>query len=298
MKRKIQFTALAVFALCLVSCKEDKVTDKPSNGVKNASENYNVSILLDLSDRIDPVKHPDKTMEYYVRDIGYIKSVSEAFTEHVRGKRVRQANDKMQLFFDPEPSNTEINAISDKLKTKIDKDNISKELLDNVKTTYETNPLQIYELAIKEKDYPGSDIWRFFKNKVTDYCIDEDYRNILVILTDGYIFYKNSEIKEGNRTNFLLSKTIKQNGLNVSQWKEKMNNNDFGFIKANEDLSNLEVLVLGINPDSKNPYEEDVIKAYWGKWLQEMKVKRFEIRGAELPSNMEKVIKDFINKGK
>ena len=71
-----------------------------------------------------------------------------------------------------------------------------------------------------------------------------------------------------------------------------------GFIKANEDLSNLEVLVLGINPDSKNPYEEDVIKAYWGKWLQEMKVKRFEIRGAELPSNMEKVIKDFINKGK
>jgi hypothetical protein len=68
------------------------------------------------------------------------------------------------------------------------------------------------------------------------------------------------------------------------------------FIKANNDLSNLEILVLGINPDTKNPYEDEVIKAYWAKWFEAMQVKRYEIHTTELPSNMDKIIKDFINK--
>ena len=69
---------------------------------------------------------------------------------------------------------------------------------------------------------------------------------------------------------------------------------NFGFIPATKDLSNLEILVLGINPDKKNPYEDDVIKTYWEKWFIDMKVKRFEIKNADLPSNMEKVIRNFI----
>ena len=68
------------------------------------------------------------------------------------------------------------------------------------------------------------------------------------------------------------------------------------FIKANNDLSNLEILVLGINPDTKNQYEDEVIKAFWTKWFEAMKVKRYEIYTTELPSNMDKIIKDFVNK--
>ncbi|MFV8328332.1 hypothetical protein [Flavobacterium sp. ZS1P14] len=75
-----------------------------------------------------------------------------------------------------------------------------------------------------------------------------------------------------------------------------MMNQKLEFLKANNDLSNLEILVLGINPNPKNPYEEDVIKAYWTNWFKAMKVKRFEIRNADLPSDMDKVIKDFISK--
>jgi hypothetical protein len=54
------------------------------------------------------------------------------------------------------------------------------------------------------------------------------------------------------------------------------------------------VLVLGINPNRNNPYEEKVIKAYWTKWFTEMKIKHFEIKNADLPSNTDKIIKDFI----
>jgi len=88
--------------------------------VKDYSENLNISILLDLSDRISPKKYPNKSMEFYLRDVGYINSVAEAFTNHVRAKKVRKVNDKMQLFFDPAPLNPEINALSKELKISVD----------------------------------------------------------------------------------------------------------------------------------------------------------------------------------
>lgn len=75
-----------------------------------------------------------------------------------------------------------------------------------------------------------------------------------------------------------------------------MTNQKLGFIPTNKDLSNLEILVLGINPNPRNPYEEDVINAYWSNWFETMRVKRYEIRNADIPSNMDKVIKDFIKK--
>ena len=58
----------------------------------------------------------------------------------------------------------------------------------------------------------------------------------------------------------------------------------------------LVILVLGINADKKNPYEEDVIIKYWEDWFNDMKVKKYEIKTSALPSNMDKIIKEFILK--
>ncbi|WP_300487080.1 hypothetical protein [Flavobacterium sp.] len=306
MKQKIILSIVLTLSLFSMSCIENTpdTTEKEHPVVSETpertkpTENYNISIFLDLSDRIDPIKHANKTMDYYQRDIRYIKAISEAFTDHASKRKINQVNDKLQLFFDPEPKNTKINAISEKLKIKLDRNNISKEKLNEIRKIYANYPIQIYELAIKDKAYVGSDIWGFFKNKVADYCIEENSRNILIILTDGYIFNKGSELKNGNRTNYLLSKTIRNNKLNDAMWKEKMDAGNFGFIKAANNLSNLEVLVLGINPDTKNTNEEAVIIEYWEKWLKEMKVSNPKVRGAELPSNMEKIIKDFIDQKK
>ncbi|WP_281322500.1 hypothetical protein [Flavobacterium aestivum] len=297
MKRNIELIIILLFTILTLSCKnEEKEENNNVAKTKDVSENLNISLLLDLSDRISPTKYPNPTMEYYLRDVGYINSVSEAFTEHVRSKKVIQAQDKIQLFFDPTPLNPQINKISKDLKIEINKGNVSRELINNTKTIYAKNPLEIYKLAIKDGNYIGSDIWRFFKTKINDYCIEKEYRNILVILTDGYIYYKDTQMKEGNLTSYLTPELIKSGNLNTSSWNTKRIDQKFGFLKANTNLSNLEILVLGINPDTKNPYEEDVIKTYWTNWFQVMKVKRFEIRNADLPSNMDKIIKDFISK--
>ena len=297
MQKQIILITTILVMLSFFSCKDNEKEDKTEPPkVKDCSGNLNISILLDLSDRISPEKYPNPTMEYYLRDVGYINSAADAFTNHVRKKKVRQANDRIQLFFDPSPFNPQINSISKDLKIEIDKNNISKEYINKVKDVYAAMPLEIYKLAIKDKNYVGSDTWRFFKNKVSDYCIQPLHRNILVLLTDGYIYFKDSKIKEGNETTYLSPEIIRGNGLNTSDWSEKMITGKIGFIKANNDLSNLEVLVLGINPNKKNPYEEDVIKAYWIKWFEAMKVKRYEIRSSELPADADEVIKNFINK--
>ncbi len=286
------------FSLLLIlffSCKEETKNEEKETVVKKAvSENYNISILVDLSDRISLKKNPNPTMEIYQRDLGYIKSVSEAFTQHLKSKRMRQIDDKMQLFFNPEPENSEINSISKQLRIAVNKDNASKKLLNSINETYSLKTAAIYESAIKDDKYIGSDIWNFFDSKIQDQCIDKGYRNILVILTDGYIFYDGTQIKEGNLSTYLTPQLIKQNGLNSNDWQKKFDKENFGFIKINADLSSLEVLVLGINPSKNNPFEEKVIKEYWTKWLSEMQIKHFEIKNADLPSNMDKIIKDFI----
>ena len=40
-----------------------------------------------------------------------------------------------------------------------------------------------------------------------------------------------------------------------------MEKNEYGFVKANDNLSNLEVVVLGINPEKGNPFEESSLVA-------------------------------------
>lgn len=297
MRNTLLKISTSLLIILFFSCKEEIKKEEKETAVKSSiSENYNISILVDLSDRISLKKNPNPTMEIYQRDLGYIKSVSEAFTDHLKSKRMRQIDDKMQLFFNPEPENPEINSISKELRINVNKDNASKKLLNSINETYASKTAAIYESAIKDDKYIGSDIWNFFDSKVQDQCIDKNSRNILVILTDGYMFYEGTQIKEGNLSSYLTPQLIKQNGLNTNNWQNKFKKENFGFIKIDADLSNLEVLVLGINPSKNNPFEEKVIKAYWTKWLSEMKIKHFEIKNADLPSNMDKIIKDFILK--
>jgi hypothetical protein len=290
--KTIIITALLV---SFFSCKHDSDKEEKEIPTKTSViENYNISLLLDLSDRISIDKNPNPTMQFYQRDLGYIKSVSEAFTQHLKSKRIRQIDDRMQLFFNPEPLDPEINTIARNLRITINKNNATKDLLNSINASYASKTSKIYESALKDNNYIGSDIWSFFDSKVKDQCIENKYRNILIILTDGYMFYESTVIKEKNRTTFITPELIRRNGLNTQDWEQKIKDLDFGFIKINTDLSNLEVLVLGINPSKGNPYEEKVIKAYWTKWFTEMNIKHFEIKNADLPSNMEKIIEDFI----
>mgnify|MGYP006077650455 FL=1 len=287
------------------SCGSEPKNKKPFEGLKKEppliktknTSNLNISILLDLSDRIDTVKYSNPSMEFYKRDVGYLKSVAEVFSNSISYKKSRHLDDKIQLYFDPEPINTQINDLSKELKFHISRDNGTKEYINKISDTYASIGLKIYEQALKDDNYVGSDTWGFLKNKVQDYCIDENYRNILVIITDGYIYYENNTINEGNLSSYITPKKIRNKNLNTSNWKQLIESNKHGFIPIDQDLSNLEVLVLGVNPSKTNNYDYDVLNKYWSDWLFAMGVneENFEFKMADLPSNMDNIINKFIS---
>ena len=279
-----------LFIISLVSCCKEPVLPPCTNCPPPVdSNNINLSILIDLSDRIDPVTNPNPAMQYFQRDTEYIKAIEKGFLNHIKSKRIITYNDQMQIFFNPEPSDPQINDFTKELKVSFNKD-IPKSYFDSVDKKYSELPLNIYQSAIKDGKYVGSDIWEFFKNKVNDYCIKQDKRNILFILTDGYMYHENTKFAEGSKTSYLTTKLIKANNLTTSGFKDTIEKNGYGFVKANENLSNLEVIVLGINPEKGNPFEEAVIKQYWENWFKEMKIKKYQIESADLPSNLEPII--------
>ncbi|MGC5745085.1 hypothetical protein [Chryseobacterium sp. NFX27] len=253
------------------------------------SNNINVSILIDLSDRIDPKTNPNPTMEHFQRDIEYIKAIEKGFLNHIKTKRIVTYNDQMQVFFNPEPSDPKINDFTKELQVSFDK-NTNKAYFNTVEKRYAQFPTNIYQSAIKDGNYVGSDIWEFFRNKIKDYCVKDDHRNILFILTDGYMYHKDTMFSQDKKTSYLTSKLIKSNNLTASDFKTIFEKNNLGFVKANDNLSNLEVIVLGLNPEKGNPFEEAVIKEYWEKWFKEMKIKKYQIKSADLPSNLEPII--------
>lgn len=258
-------------------------------------ENLNISILLDLSDRIDSKKYVNSTLEFYKRDLGYIESISKAFEKHLRSKPIREDNDLIQIYFEPEPLNSKINDLAKKLRLRFTKDNTTKEAILKISSQYISASNEIYNLAIKDNKYIGSDIWGFFKNKVNDYCIKPNHRNILFVITDGYMFHKDSKFAEGNRSSYLTPELVKSLGLNTSDYAQKIQRNGYSFVLANDNLTELEVFVLGINPAKGNPFEGDVINKYWTDWLKGMKVKISTIKQADLPSNLDPIIQSYIN---
>lgn len=307
-------SVLFVTAFLMCSCKKEVQVDSekvkkaeelkqnyssncPEYMFKNKAENLNISILLDLSDRIDNKKYPNSTMQYSERDLGYINTIISSFLNHIKKKKLILMNDKIQVYFEPEPEDNSINEKSKKLKTFFTKD-LTKDLIEKTRNNYQSIPKNIYDLARKDNKYIGSDTWRFFKDKVSRYCIEKCNRNILIVLTDGYMYHDNTKLKESNLTSYVTPNLFRKMGLNNSNWKNILEKKQLGFIPATNKLNDLEVLVLGIvNHDNKrNPYGKDVLIKFWSDWFDKMEVKKYEIYGADLPSNMEQTISNFILK--
>lgn len=317
MKSKISFSLLILMATILVSCNNSNQDSKTTNDcdpVKKLTgerKNLNISIFLDLSDRISPTFNTNPAMEYWKRDLGYINSISEAFEVHLRNKKTVLMGDNIKLYLHPLPENiSEIDNIVKSLDKSFTKENATLDNICSVSNDYLQFSDLIYSKTLEQKepiakqgrdDYPGSDIFDFFKSKVKDYCIKENHRNILFILTDGYMFMSGTNNKNSNnKSNYLLSKELSKWGFNSKNFQSKIDNEGYAFQVPVTGLDNLEVFVIGIAP--KNSWELDVLNSYWSQWLREMGVKNFQddnwsryLRQADLPSEVDNLIQDFIH---
>lgn len=299
----MRYGAMSVLALLLSACSGSKNNgegnnDSGSTGTTGGTatpqdKNLNISIFLDLSERLQPSKeNPDPK----ARDIAAIKSVLQIFKADMRAKNAHRANGRIKVFFNPIPNDPEINTLATDLTVDLGsmKPKEKKEVYNDIEAKFEHALARIYDKTMEEKKWVGADIWRFFKKDVKDDCILNGYRNVLIILTDGYIYHERSKQQIGNRYSYLLGPQIQGLGLRKNaRWKELVERDDIGLIATQQGLGGLEVLILEICPEDNHPEDEDILEHLLGKWLSEMGIEQYKIKSTDLPVNTKEYIKRF-----
>lgn len=285
-----------IFSLFLITaCGETETKSKVSSELSDSEKSLNITILLDLSDRLVRDLTPDQSS----RDIAIVQELSKMFKTSMEERGAFGANDKLKVMFRPAPADPNINSISRELN--VDLEGLTpkekKVIYDDVEDRFMSNLNLIYETTLEEKKWLGSDIWRFFKNDVGDLVIADEsqFRNILVILTDGYIYHENSARTEGNKSTYITNRYFRRLGLHSkANWRNFLEENDYGLVPINEKFPSLEVLFLEVNPMEGNLKDEDIIRWYLADWLEQMEVKDFRIYNTDLTSNTIQRLNNFI----
>lgn len=292
---------LAILILNLAGCVAD--TSDSSNHEKTVDKStnpkqLNITILLDLSDRINPKLHPTQPT-HSQRDVAIVRHFADYFVKDMEKRGSFMAKGKLKVIFNPQPQDPNVNIYAQKLSTDLStlKTAEKKAVHDELPGLFNDNINKIYNTTIKDSKWHGSDIWRFFKNDVKDLTIESDpsYRNILVIVTDGYLYHRDSKSQNGSRFSYILPDNIAKSNLRNNQnWEKELVKRDFGLIVSRNDLQDLEVLVLEVTPSEGFKDDEDIIKGILSKWFKEMRVKRFAIFNSDLPQYTKERINDFI----
>lgn len=288
MKKKMKkiFKTFCIL-LCLFSCNNG-TTEPPEDSQKQ----INIVVLLDLSDRIIQNQNPDNTE----RDINIVHKLVDFFKVDMEKMGAYKAKGKIKVIFSPIPQDPNINALAQKLDVDlscIQDVKQKKYVYENISDDFETCLQSIYSTTIQKNKWIGCDIWRFFKEEIDLYLEGDDYRNVLVVVTDGYIYHQNSIYHRLNRYSYLTSPLIRNNNLSdMGNLEEKIEKLDFGIISTRNDLNNVEVLFLELNPSITTDY--DVMKSVLSKWCKEMGINKMSFYKTDLTTNTERAIDRFL----
>lgn len=180
--------------------------------------------------------------------------------------------------------------------------------------------------AAAAKSTSGADLWSYFNSGIRSTLLRDEgptssfnkttytskYRNIMILLTDGYIeasMFGKKACTGGNQCYYLSGERIKSfraayKKSGMSDLKAFFEKNNYGIIPAqNQNLNNLEVLVLQLEDRSLDkagnatvyPTDMEIMKLFWTDWLKKSGVKRFELRPAlASEAETEKVILNFM----
>lgn len=297
MKKQILY--LIIFAFITGCASEAGQTETTIEEPVAELKQLNISVLLDLSDRVIlPPLQPTQSE----RDVEIVSVLIDVFKNSMTTKGAYLSKDKMRVLFSPAPADPNVNNIAKNLNVDLSKlDNKGKkEVYDNIEKDFEQGLKEIYELTLHEKKWIGSDIWRFFKYDAKELCIEEDpsYQNVLVIVTDGYLYHEQSvsvkDAEKPNRTTYITPKYLDAAKFwNNPNWKDKLDKDDFGFIFSGQTYENLDVMILELNPSLNHKNDEDIIRAYLSKWFDEMKIENKVIYNTDLPQNTKNRIESF-----
>ena len=273
--KKIIYGVVAVFVLMLVYLVGKSVgtgSGETPAEPQETSKSLNISIYLDLSDRLVRDLVPNQTY----RDTAIINCFVDYFIKKNVGPTLlrKENQNKIKVFFYPTPNDSEIATLARGLSVDMGAMSVAErgDKIDTMRETFQKNLKQIYEETLSQHNWIGCDIWDFFSSKKVDnLCVKPGARNIVVILTDGYIFAANNRIREGSAYSYILPQTLSVPNSSLID-------------RRNGDLKDkgLEVLVLEVNP--YQPSDRDKMIRVLENWFSGMGIEKFVV--AETDANM------------
>ena len=291
MKKILFILLLAAF---LINCGTNPNNNNRDNSRQLRTTNYNIIVLLDLSDRI-------LDGNQYKKDIDIIKTVLELFENNQLG-RLPNSKDIFTIAIAPQKDskiddsqfNLSINMkglSGSEFKTQKNK------LLDDIKSLYE----QAHAEA-REKNPTGADIYGFFKNRLETHLKpstrDDSFRNKMVILTDGYLAFDASI----NRPKGTCVSYDELNLLrNKTDWQKVYSEKKMGLQSFPIDTKDLDILMLEVAPKDPqvNINEMDILKKIWTNWFEDLGIYETEIlqQEGQIQSIKNKIL-EFLEKKK
>ena len=268
---------VGLVTICLIGL--GSCNSKQTKGTEVKEKPLNITVYLDLSDRLQRDMLPTQKD----RDIAIVDHFIKLFQDSCVHTGILKSSHHFKVLFYPSPKDSEIATLASSLD--VDMANIEpkekKARLKSMPDDFKKSLTQIYDETLKAQDWIGSDVWGFFSNKkVDELCVRNGYRNILVILSDGYLYYEPNKQQNGSAYSYVLPKTLSDAASSL--------------IVKRKGLQNLEVLMLETNPYT--PLQHDKLQSVLDNWFKAMEIGRFVVSETDMPTNTAVVIDNFLKK--
>lgn len=232
----------------------------------------NVVVVLDLSDRIDPARHPGQAAQ----DLKVLEGLVTLFEERVRRSLYLLSGDRLVFCVAPQPTayQDEVTTLADRLRISMPDLNASgrlrgKPAFDQARTEVLAGLQRLYARASSSPGYVGADLWTFFRDRMESYLVPEPgARNVVVVLTDGYINFdrdvERRRPRQGARTSYMEVAAMRGR----TGWQARFDRGEAGLISFRGRLDRTDVAVVGLR--WLDVADRPIVERYWSGWLGEM----------------------------
>ncbi|MFT3826084.1 MAG: hypothetical protein QM731_19335 [Chitinophagaceae bacterium] len=265
--------------LSLTGCNEFQQAVQDAKKPTTAPPKDNYIVLLDLSDRI-----LQNNQQQVAKDLTVVNSIYTAFKVKLAEKDPTHlyytVTDKLKVLIAPQKSTPK--SLYDEvgtLRVELASEQPEKRAaaIDGAEKTFQTTLPDIYKQAVisnNSKAYSGADIWKYFNEDLQD-DLDKGARNTLFIVTDGYMNFESASDKTVQNNRFTSCSQLIAKLKKNADWTSRFDADDYGLLPTGKKFSNLQVVLLEVDPRQDWNEEYNVLQKIWGKWFAEMGISNY-----------------------
>jgi len=268
-KTKVFAVVFAVnFLLLIVGCTNNPSDAKDFSPKSSLKKPVNIIVIVDTSDRASKAKNP-RQIE---KDIKITKRIVNVFEEKfVRPNLYIGSKDTLAFVVPEQPNAAPIpqqTLVDLKIWPTPKQRAGGAPEFKKMKTTLIGAITELYQFVGKQNQFPGSDIWSWFRDSAEVY-LKPDARNYIICLSDGYLdFNHNIQIKRPKRTYIPYRQVVKFR--DIPNWKQKFHSEAHGLLEIGKDFSNYNVKFLMVEITHRHMLDFEIVKEYWQTWLKSM----------------------------